>query len=139
MKAYQLSKEEKQEIKDRISSFLGQRKEIIFAYIHGSFISANWFRDVDVAVFVDNEKVKRDDALEYQLSISSMLDKEIHPPSDVKILNYAPLKFRYEVTRGEAIFSRDDELKFNFIGETWHRYLDYQPVEREAIREILGK
>jgi predicted nucleotidyltransferase len=139
MKAYKLSTEEKSEIKNRIASILELKEEISFAYLHGGFISAYWFRDVDVAVYIDDERIKREDALDYEIDLSIELEKEIRFPGDVKVLNYAPSSFRYEVTKGEVIFSREEELRFNFVERTWMTYFDYLPVEREAMRQILGE
>jgi len=43
-----------------------------------------------------------EDLLEYELSLSSVLEGMIRLPVDVKILNQAPIAFRYEVTRGKS-------------------------------------
>ncbi|MFQ6137143.1 MAG: nucleotidyltransferase domain-containing protein [Candidatus Hydrothermarchaeales archaeon] len=137
MKAHQLSKKEKEEIKNSLNSILAGRGEVVFAYLYGSFLSANWFRDVDIAVHIDEKGVSRKEALEYEIALSLELEKELHLPVDVKLLNYAPLSFRYDVTKGEVIFSRDEETRFSFIEETWYRYLDYAPVEREFIGEMF--
>ncbi len=133
MIAHQLSKKEKKAIKDAIHSLLTRKKEVVFAYLYGSFLSAAWFRDIDIAVFVDEKKIDRKDAMEYEISLSLELEKELHLPVDVKVLNYAPLSFRYEVTKGEVIFSRDEEVRFTFLELTWHRYLDFAPVEKQFI------
>lgn len=137
MIAHQLSKKKKIGIKNGLNFILSKREEITFAYLYGSFLSANWFRDIDIAVFVDEKRVSKEESLEYGIALSLELEKELHLPVDVKLLNYAPLSFKYEVTKGEVIFSRDEEARFSFLEEIWHRYLDYAPVEREFIREML--
>ncbi len=133
MIAHQLSKKEKKVIKNAIHSLLAREKEVVFAYLYGSFLSAAWFRDIDIAVFVDEKKIDRKDVIDYEISLSLELEKELHLPMDVKILNYAPLSFRYEVTKGEVIFSRNEEVRFTFLELTWHRYLDFAPVEKQFI------
>lgn len=59
-------------------------------------------------------------------------------PMDVKILNHAPIAFRYEVTRGEVIFSRDEEARLRFVENTWNEYLDYKPVAENILRELAA-
>ncbi len=136
MIAHQLSKKEKKVIKDAIHSLLAREKEVVFAYLYGSFLSAAWFRDIDIAVFVDEKKIDRKDVIDYEISLSLELEKELHLPMDVKVLNYAPLSFRYEVTKGEVIFSRNEEVRFTFLELTWHRYLDFAPVEKQFMIDI---
>lgn len=136
MIGYKLSQEEKKEIKNNLSSLLSNKDEIIFAYIHGSFIDAYWFRDLDIAVYLDENKLEKR-ALDYELSLSVELEKALKLPVDIKILNYAPLSFRYKATKGEKIFSRDEEIRYTFLEETWHCYLDFAPVEKEFMNEVI--
>ncbi len=136
MIGYELSQEEKKKVKNNLNSLLSNRDEIIFAYIHGSFIDAYWFKDLDIAVYLDEKKVSKK-ALDYELTLSVELEKTLKLPVDVKILNNAPLSFRYKVTKGEVIFSRDEEKRYTFLEDTWHRYLDFDPVEKEFMREMI--
>ena len=93
----------KEEIKRKIKEILSKKDEVLFAYIHGSFDELH-FRDVDVAVYVDEEKVE--DFLDYELKLSIEIEKEIKLPVDVKILNSAPLSFRYRAIKGELLISK---------------------------------
>ncbi len=137
MNGHRLLNKEKMGIKKSLNSILARRDEVIFAYLYGSFLSASWFRDVDIAVFIDEKRADKKEALEYEISLALELEERIHLPVDAKLLNHAPLSFKYEVTKGEAIFSRDEEARFSFVEDAWHRYLDYAPVEREFIKESL--
>jgi len=47
----------KQEIINKIKEILWKHDEIIFVYIHGSF-TETFFRDIDIAVYIDENKVK---------------------------------------------------------------------------------
>ncbi|MBN1222447.1 MAG: hypothetical protein JXB23_04325 [Candidatus Aminicenantes bacterium] len=40
-----------------LTEFLQNRKEIVFAYLHGSFVGEGDFRDIDIAVFLENSPV----------------------------------------------------------------------------------
>ncbi|MBE8540172.1 nucleotidyltransferase domain-containing protein [Geoglobus acetivorans] len=126
---------DRDDIKNRIKNILKGREEVIFAYLHGSFGEAH-FRDVDVAVFVDEGKVK--DFIQYEVELSIEIEKSVKLPVDVRVLNSAPLSFKYRAIRGELLLSRDDELRFRFMEEVIREYLDFKPVEERMIREILS-
>jgi len=74
-----------------------------------------------VHIFVDEKRGSRREALDYEIELSLELEKELRLPVDVKLLNYAPLRFRYKVTKGEAVFSRDEDASapsMNFLTVT---------------------
>ncbi|AIY89255.1 hypothetical protein GACE_0198 [Geoglobus acetivorans] len=123
------------DVKNRIRNILKDREEVVFAYLHGSF-GKDHFRDIDVAVFVDEGRVK--DFLEYEIGLSLEIEESIKYPVDVRVLNSAPLSFKYRAIKGELLLSRDDELRFRFMEEVIREYLDFKPVEERMIREILS-
>ncbi|MDP2767087.1 MAG: nucleotidyltransferase domain-containing protein [Candidatus Methanoperedens sp.] len=139
MIVHQLSNADKIKIKNKLKSLFLKYEEVVFVYIHGSIISANWFRDIDIGIFVDERRVSREEVLDYEIALSIELEKELHLPIEVKVLNYAPLSFKYEVTKGEVILSRDEETRYAFLEETWHSYLDYAPIEIEFIKALLQR
>jgi hypothetical protein len=108
---------------------------VVFAYLHGSFTETH-FRDVDVAVFVDEKKVQ--DFTEYEIRLSLEIERVVKVPIDVKVLNSAPLSFRYRAVKGDLLISKDDVLRFRFIEDVVREYLDFKPVEERMIREILS-
>jgi hypothetical protein len=123
------------EIKKKIEEILRNRDEVVFAYLHGSFTETH-FRDVDVAVFVDEKKVQ--DFTEYEIRLSLEIERVVKVPIDVKVLNSAPLSFRYRAVKGDLLISKDDVLRFRFIEDVVREYLDFKPVEERMIREILS-
>lgn len=125
---------DKDEIRKKIKELLIKKDEVIFAYIHGSFESI-YFRDVDVAVYVD--ECRTEDFLEYELKLSVEMEKEIGLPVDVRVLNSAPPGFRYRAIMGELLVDGDEDIRFEFIERTLMEYLDFKPVEERIIREIL--
>jgi len=46
------------ELLGRVEKHLLSRKEILFAYAHGSFLRGKHFRDLDIGVFLDQEHFK---------------------------------------------------------------------------------
>lgn len=127
-----LSSDQKDRLRSNLSDIVRKRDEIIFAYLHGSFLN-NRFHDIDLAFFVKDVE----DVLDYELATSLEIEKQMGFPIDVKVLNSAPLSFKYEVTKGELIFCRDEDILANFIERTWHDYLDFKPFEREMLMTML--
>lgn len=123
---------EKEKIKNNLREIIQNKEEVVFAYLHGSFLE-NSFSDIDLAFFVRGIE----DVLDYEISASIEIEKKIRIPIDVKVLNHAPLSFKYEVTKGELLFSRDEEIRTGFIEKAWYEYLDFKPVEKEILIEML--
>jgi predicted nucleotidyltransferase len=89
----------KAEIIGILSQTLSQRNEILFAYLHGSFLESKTFQDIDVAVYLE-ETTKHDiNIIEYEIALSLLVEKQLRMAADVKALNWAPLSFRYNVSR----------------------------------------
>ena len=129
---FKLSGKEKEKIKKNLTEIIQNKEEVIFAYLHGSFL-INGFNDIDLAFFVSGIE----DILDYEISSSLEIEKQIHFPIDVKVLNNAPLGFKYEITKGELLFSRDEEIRTDFIEKTWHHYLDFRPIEKEILMDMM--
>ena len=53
-KYFQISSIIKARVTEEIKAFLRGQPDISFAYLHGSFLKAERFRDIDVAVFLKN-------------------------------------------------------------------------------------
>lgn len=135
MKTYQLSNLEKESLKKKLASKIQTYPEILFCYIHGSFLDGAWFRDVDLAVYLKDDSFK--DVFSYENRVSLELEGLIHLPIDIKVLNVTPLSFRYQVSKGEVLFSRDEETRTAFLEKTWQLYLDLKPIREEYYRELL--
>lgn len=120
-KYYETSPEEKTKLIGLLSEKLKLIDDIVFAYVHGSFLERSIFRDVDVAIWIKSlEK-----AFDYTVNLSARLEVELGYPIDVHVLNEAPLPFKYHVfTRGKLLFSKDEELRTKIVDETLRKYLD---------------
>ncbi|MDO8727206.1 MAG: nucleotidyltransferase domain-containing protein [Candidatus Methanoperedens sp.] len=129
---FKLASQEKEKIKKNLIEIIQNKEEVIFAYLHGSFL-INGFNDIDLAFFVNGIE----DILDYEISVSLEIEKKIHFPIDVKVLNSAPLGFKYEVTKGELLFSRDEEIRTDFLEKVWHQYLDFKPIEKEILMDMM--
>jgi len=109
-----------------------------FAYLHGSFVRSEAFRDVDVAVFLSEAHRLSTDDVDVEISLSLQLEKATGLPVDVKLLNHAPLGFRYHASRGELLLTRDESVREEFLTRTWGEYFDFLPLSRMFGREMTG-
>ena len=130
-----MSEEERRQLLRRLREELELRREILFAYVLGSFAEGLPFRDVDVAVWA--EGVEEGEAWDYETKLSVDLTLKLDLPIDVKLLNYAPLGFKFNATKGELLFSRDEELRLRFVEETWVEYMDFSWLSRYMLKEAL--
>jgi predicted nucleotidyltransferase len=132
-RVYSFGKNVKSVIRKKIVELLKGREEILFAYIHGSFLEGR-FRDVDVAIYLDLEG-----DLRYALNLEGELEEGVGVPVDVRILNSAPLSFRFRViSQGILLFSRDEERRSNFEFLTMAEYHDFNFYREMYRRDVLG-
>lgn len=133
MKIYTLTLEDKKKIKQKIKEALIKRDEIIFAYLHGSFIEDRPFRDIDVAIYVDGNY-----DLTYELELEEELTRLVDFPVDVRVINNAPVTFRFKVIGGELLFTKDERVRCEFEEGTLREYHDYEYYLKIYRREVLG-
>jgi predicted nucleotidyltransferase len=121
----------------RLRGLLEPHPEILFAYVHGSSAEGFPFRDVDVAVFLDEEALKGRALSDYETDLSTALTRALQLPIDVRTLNHAPLGFQFNVTNGRLLISRDDARRFRFVERTWIDYMDFRPIAEAILREAM--
>ena len=136
----QLTEETKAQLQQELGSLLSGREEIVFACLHGSFLEPHGFRDVDIGVWVVPERVPGERAFDYELDLSLWLEQRSPQPvpMDVKVLNYAPLGFRYAASSGTPLLLRDLKAWYTFREETWRDYWDFMPLARAMLRDLLS-
>lgn len=115
------------------------RAEIVFAYLHGSFLSGGPYHDIDVAIWLDPSRVPQGDRGRYALDLSVALHLKLQRPVDVRALNDASLAFRYHALEGEPLVVRDSEFVDEIRARTWDDYFDFLPFARRYLREVLGE
>lgn len=130
---------DKRKTLNKLRDFLKQREEIVFAYVFGSFAEGFPYRDIDVGVYVDEKRVSKDEAIDYALELSA--NTEINTKInaiDIKVINYMPLGLQYNILKGILLFSRNDELRFEFIEATLKKYFDIYPKRKQILIDILS-
>jgi predicted nucleotidyltransferase len=125
-----------QGVVQKLKDSLAREKKVIFAYLHGSFVHQDEFNDVDVAVYIYSSPGEMIDVADYEVSLSLRLEEALNLPVDVKVLNEAALSFRYHVSRGLLLLSRDDSIREDFLQRTWSEYLDFLPLSRIYLEEL---
>ena len=127
----------KKAVKEAIRAVFKKHEEILFAYLHGSFVKKDAFRDIDVAIYLERMPAS---VLEYELQMETDLMKALRKYIvDVRVLNGAPLSFKYNVIKdGIVLLSKDDDKRADFEEKTIVLYLDFLPYRKLYLRETLG-
>jgi predicted nucleotidyltransferase len=134
-KIYNLNREERRATQKKLEEILRKQEGIEFAYLYGSFIEHLPFHDVDVAVYVGG--IQKRETTSCSLDLAQQLSEELSLPVDVRILNFAPLSFRYHVFHGELISERNEELRSRLMEQTIRNYLDLKPILDRSMKEAL--
>lgn len=141
MKIYRVSREEKEQIAGLLATALAAEPDVVFAYLHGSFIEAETFRDIDVAVFLDPLPMA---LWRREGELADRLEKALHRAGfrflvDVQTLNRTPPAFRAAAIRPRQIlFCRDEDRRSDFEAATWSEYFEVRRLHEGYLREVLS-
>ncbi len=132
-----LREEEKQAVITAVRSLLESHADMSFAYLHGSFAAGSGFRDIDIAVYLKQVPAS---LLDHELRLEAELMKAVGGcPVDLRVLNGAPLSFRYNVIKGGLLlFARNDDERADFVEHTLSAYFDFAPYRALYLKETLG-
>ena len=128
LKHFHLDKKKKSSLIKEMSKGLDSRKEILFAYIYGSFLEEGYFRDIDIAVYVGDIKGKTDFVYEENLEKDLKKSLSVNIPIDVRVINKSPISFKYHVLKGRLIVNHNEDKRVDFTVHTVSRYLDLEPM-----------
>jgi hypothetical protein len=132
-----------EDLKACLKKVLGDRKEILFGYIHGSSLYSGNPKDIDLAVFLDPEKYDElarngEQSINFAIPIEIELDVYLKIKSDLQILNKAPLSFRYTVvTHGEVFIDNDSNFRSFFEYLSRVEYFDFRARREVYLREVM--
>ena len=135
-KAYQLGREGKEKLIERLRDFLRSRDEVVFAYVFGSFLEEETFHDIDIGIYLS--EIPQEESTQYGLALNQTLSSNLRIPVDVRVLNFAPVSFLYHVIRGKLIVERDEEVSTTLVEQTIQRYLDLKPLVYRGMKEAFG-
>ena len=128
--------EEKDKIRSRLAELLQDHKEVIFAYVFGSFAEEGIFQDIDLGIFVSG--ISEKDSISYMLDLAQRLSAEVRLPVDVRVLNFAAVTFLYHVIQGDLVVDNDEEIRSRFVEGVMRKYLDVKTRIRMAIKEAFA-
>lgn len=119
-----------------LNSFFAEHKEVLFAYLFGSYASGkrNKLSDIDIALYIDESAVaEKEYRYGYKAHILSELMLVLHKNEvDLVILNEAPpLLMHRAIYRGKLLFSRNDKVRNEFAVKSFNKYVDYKLIMRE--------
>ncbi len=123
-------------IGQEITQVLSGRQELLFAILYGSAATEERFRDLDIAVFVRRDAVPVESELDFAFSLADELEKVAGMPVDVRVVNDAPLPFRFNVRQGQPLLIRDEEAYYAFVERAWDEWLDFEPVAMQYVRDM---
>jgi len=136
----------KEETITQIKNGLAQQKEIAWAYLYGSFLTEERFEDLDLAVYLVPAYLKQCFyVMKEEQRLAIMLEKFLSPrlEVDLKILNFAPIRFQYQVLKsGKLIYFRNPSEVIRYEGDTISRYLDYKStfqIFENSLRQRIEK
>ncbi|MCC2643569.1 MAG: uncharacterized protein K0S45_3982 [Nitrospira sp.] len=133
---YGMEREKRQGLILQLAKELALERDVAFAYVHGSFLDAASFRDIDIGVYLD--AIGPEGSMQSMVTMAARLSACAQLPVDVRILNQAPTSFLYHVLRGQLIMNRDDERLASLIEETTRHYLDASPLLRQATKDAYA-
>lgn len=132
------SVEQRDRVIKQLSMLIKDSPEILFALLHGSFPEGGPFRDLDLALYLEPGIVHRESFRDYELERGVRWTDVVGLPVDVRLLNDAPVGFRYHALNGTVLFVRDEEFLDEFRARTWDDYFDFAPFAGRYLREVLG-
>ena len=125
-----------------IKGILEKEKNILFAYLYGSFSKSVERKDsdIDIGIFVkdlsDTEKYYPE---KLALKIERMIGGEI----DIRILNDRDIIFLHQVLKyGKLLFSKNEKKRIKFETDVYKKYIDFvyymEEYDRIRRRRILA-
>lgn len=135
-KRYSVQEKEYHQILAHFKRVLMDRDDVIFAYLHGSFLNMSNFGDIDLAVYLKG--VQEGDYLRHESDLEDFLKKSVHYPLDIKVLNNTPPSFRYSVIKnGLRLVDKEENCRVDFETMTLKQYFDFLPFRKNYFKEAL--
>ena len=129
-KAQTIAKKKKEEVINAIKDFFSNQKNVLFVYLYGSFVEGKFFRDIDVALYLD----KPGRGVEIESDLSAELSRITGYAIEVCIINRAPVHFQLSVLKeGLLIFNRSEEIRTDFIESVSRKYLEVSHFRKIAL------
>ncbi len=134
-KTFSFDQDEKRQLRNILAEIMRDLREVEFAYLYGSLTEDLPFHDVDLGIYLAaiNEK----ETTSYAINLAQKLSTKLGLPIDVRLLNFAPTVFLYQVFRGELIFERNEGIRSSLVERTVQKYLDQKNIIYRSIKEAF--
>ena len=133
---------DKDVIIQRLQDALSSLPSLRVAYLYGSFLSRDDFKDIDIGIFIDNGPDKAH-TLKFAANLGTILEEalEFRHECDIKILNEEPVWFTYEViSTGMILFMRNEDERIEIETGVLIEYQDirsnYDLFDREYLAQV---
>lgn len=126
---------EKAQIVSTIRQVLSEKREILFAYIFGSFVDQENYRDIDIALYLEDPK--KADVLQLEFLLAEELERKFPIPFDIRVINHAPPGFVYNLlTRKILVLDRDTDRRAAFESLALREYFDFRYLLKEYLEAV---
>lgn len=115
-----------------IQNVLKKDSRVIFAYLYGSAIKGDSYRDIDVGVYID--KGHDSFVVSSDLKIDLSIETGISPDQfDIQIINETNnLLYLRHVLNGRLLVDKEPDLRGDFIESFSMRYREAEGILKEA-------
>jgi hypothetical protein len=130
------------ELEKLSTQIFSEKKEIISAYLYGSILRGEFYRDIDIGLLISDDfkmeplyEVKI--ARELEMEVKNVLN--IFKPVNIRVLNEKPLRFLFSVLKNsKLIYSSNDLKRVQFEARIITQYLDFKPYDEmyDKMREL---
>ncbi len=132
---FSISPMEKKSIIEKLPELLLAENSVLFAYLHGSFTKEGPFRDIDLAVYFD-DNIPKVEMLNKELKLEADVESALGYNVDIRVLNNAPAHFSYMVMKkGLRMAIKDDKKRVAFEMRILKEYFDFLPFRQRYLRE----
>ena len=123
---------------NEIKKELLKRKEIIFAYLFGSFLENEKYNDIDIGIYIKESTIKEEASFDYSISLSGELSYRLGIDVDLKIMNFLPLGVVKNILQGHLLFTRNRLFLEEYIEKKSLEYMDYFELSKEYLKGVLS-
>lgn len=125
----------KTEIIDKLTEILSERDEIIFAYLFGSINKRDFFRDIDVAIFISAEKLSEENFSKdygYITEVLAELNTALNTDKiDLILLNTANLlMFKQIIYTGKLLVDKNKYERIYIENSKIKEYIDAENLRK---------
>lgn len=118
--AYIISKTERDAITAKISDVLNADDRVIFSYLYGSFITGNFFNDIDIFIFTRAHENPYACSVSIKEKLFSYVTEAgfniVIDDFDVRVINDAPYDFVIDLLcDGMLIVDKDTDIRTDYV------------------------